>query len=214
MPDSSLTSFDSQLAGGGFFRVPDRDGNMVEIPFQFPPRIVSETKSSNWTTDNQAGFEPIKYYMGSGARVINLEAEYFATDDQDGDFSPSGIAASMRSVKEYFYAANVWEGFSKQYPIVELAAYQIIPFADKNKGSAAQFRLMDANITYGPEFVADPSEGISGGEDGVAISKFAYPIYTKMALSLELVTRATFDENAETILSEVEPLQIMKDDWF
>lgn len=157
MADSILAPFDSQVANSVILRVGGK-----RIQFQFPPRITSDGKSSNWKSIFQASWEPLKIYWGSEARKLSFEAEWIATGS--GVFTPQGIAEQMRTVKEYFYSAQVGRG---PYPLVKLKAYEIVP-------SEAPFRLMDFSDSLGETLVR------SGGA--------IFPLYSKMTLSLELAT--------------------------
>lgn len=202
MPGTGLTNFDFQLAGSVIFRIRGRGGGLFDVPFQFPPKITNETKTSNWDEQNIASFEPLKIYMGSGPRALTFEAEYIATDDPSiGDFTPSNIASILRSVKEYYYAASVSEQTRTAYPAVDLQIYQIVP-------ELASFRMMDLSLSYGEQLVVESQANEFAPVDGTE----AFPLYSKMTVRLELVTRGSFTDKEAKL--ETSPLKLMKEVWF
>lgn len=166
MADSILAPFDAEVTDSVILKIGGKPGS-TQIRFQFPPKITSDAKTSNWKSVFQASWEPLKYYWGSEARKVTLEAEWIATGR--GLFSGPVIAAQLQAVKRYFYAATVGKG---PYPLVLLTAYEIVQ-------GPAPFRLMDYSTSFGPELVK------SGGDTG---SAGFYPLYSKMTLSLELAT--------------------------
>jgi hypothetical protein len=130
------------------------------VKFQFPPRVTSDTKTSNWKTIWFPSWEPIKYYWGSEARAITMEAEWMASGSV---WTPSAISKQLQDIRAYFYDAKV----GGDYPLVRLKIYDIVP-------SSAPFRLMDFGVSYG--------DAIKGG-NGI------FPLYSKGTFKLELATQ-------------------------
>lgn len=156
MPDSSLAAFDAQLAASASMTVL----GAVKISFQFAPRVVSDSNSSEWLEQDLWGIEPLKIHKGSGGRKLTVEWEYIATDNQ---FSASNIATILRGLKSYFFLFK-----RGTYPVVKFKFSEVVP-------DAMNFRMMNCQITHGPEMV------MSGG-------KF-YPLYSKVSVNLELATK-------------------------
>jgi hypothetical protein len=156
--DSILSPFDRSVANGVQMKIAGED-----IKFQFPPKVTGDSKNSNWETIWFPSWEPIKYYWGSEARVITVEAEWMATGSV---WTPRAIAGQMRKIREYFYGAKVG---GSVYPLVKLKIYDIVP-------SLANFRMMDFSVSFG--------DGIAGGAG-------LFPIYSKGTFKLELATKVT-----------------------
>ena len=165
MPEPSLAEFDRNAAESVELFI-DQSGR--RIPFQFPPRVTSDTKVSKWFSTDLKAYEPLKIFDGSEARKFTLEFEYIATGE--GEFSPSGIANILRSIKSYGYI-TVSEAIGN-YPTVSPVIYDILPTGG---GRRANCRLMNISITHGPEVVKE--------------GNVFFHLYTKVNLELELVTK-------------------------
>ena len=193
MADSTLTTHDKRLAESAqLINVLTKK----RIPFQFPPRITSETKSTNWQEKNQRSFEPVKVYDGSTARAITLEFEYIATGSDE--FSAQKIARYLRELKEYYYKAVVSGPEEKQYPTFQVGIYDIVP----SSITKAHFRLHNLTINYSSEIISFSAER----------SLVSFPLHTSVTLGLELVTNLSFEGTEPK--EKVSPLEAMKPEWF
>lgn len=130
-----------------------------KVKFQFAPRITNESNSSLWLEKDTWSIEPLRIHRGSSGRKLNMEWEYVATDTV---FTGSAIASEIRKLKTYFF-----EFKRARYPVVEVKYTHVIP-------KKTPFRMRDLQVTYGPELVE------SGGDN--------YPLYSKVAIQLELAT--------------------------
>ena len=99
MPDTSLTDFDRRLAEMPRLTIGAASAGNI-IPFQFPPRVTADVKSSKWDVQDVRSYEPLKWYAGSEARAMTMEFEYIATDSF---FTPMVIGNITKGIKEYFY---------------------------------------------------------------------------------------------------------------
>lgn len=171
-----LTSIDTALASAvqidivpepatvsGFPQGPGGGSGLVKL--QFPPRIVSDTKSADWKEDPKFSYEPIVLFQGSAPRKITMELVYIVDGQQ---FTAQTIANITKKIKAYFY--RTIKGGSK-IPIVKIRFYahvgQVVP---------ADFRLLDVNITHGDTIIKD--------KDGV------FPLLTKITINAALTTQA------------------------
>ena len=214
--DSGLSEFDrSVLEKFEMVILNPKATEGTKIPFQFPPKVVADQKQAIFNvTAFPAGWEPIKVYYGSEARVLTVEAEWISTDDpsKGNNYTAENIAQIFRDIRQYYYQATIGVGGAgggknSTYPTVRVRAYEIVP-------TAAFFRLMSFNVAYGPEMA-------SSAEDGQVL-----PVYAKTTFSLELVTTNTADdETAKQIgkpnrdkdknrLLKVGPLVPLKLKWF
>lgn len=181
MADSSLAPVDRQIASK-----PNLSVFGHQIPFQFPPKVVSESNSTNWkVSKDMLSFEPLKILGGMAGRTINVEWEYIATDNT---FKGAFIAAILRNLKSYYFEFNAQ---NRIHPTVSFQYGAIVPVA-------GHFRMMNVNITYGQELVID------GGD--------LYPLYTKVAIALELATTLGAKNGPDKI--KAADLERLKPNWY
>lgn len=184
MPDSSLVSFDRQLADSASFLVKST-GSAREIPFQFPPKIVNESNSSLWMEVESWSVEPIKIHKGSSGKKMTVEWEYLATDNT---FTGPKIASILRDLKSYFMV------FTRELAPIVIFNYTQASFA------SPQYRFLGVNITYGSEIV------ISGGEP--------YPLHSKVQASLNLATNNALGEQDALAKVDQDPLMSVRPEWY
>lgn len=185
MADSSLAPVDRQMAVR-----PSLSVYGTKVQFQFPPKITSE--SNNWNvklSKDLQSYGPLKVLAGMGGRTINVEWEYIATDKI---FNGAFIAATLRNLKKYFYEFRA--AGSKQnavHPVVSFQYGAIVP-------SAVNFRMMNMTITYGIELVIQNSD--------------LFPLYTKVAIVLEMATTLGISSGPDKLL--VPDLRKVDKQWY
>ena len=184
MPDSCLVAYDAQLAQSASLQVVVGGGGGVPIDFQFPPKIVSDTNNSMWNEWHMTGIEPIPYHTGSGGRKLVVEWEYIATGD---GYDGPAIAEILRALKSYFFDFQIGD-----MPIVKFQYSGVVP-------DAIDFRLMQCQITHGPEMVGSGSS--------------AYPLYTKVQISISMVTTGSAPDDPEPKNPQA-PLQAVQPTWY
>jgi hypothetical protein len=188
MSDSCLNQFDRKVVDLCSFYISLGSGD-EKIEFQFPPRVMSDQNQSEWMPIDVWGMEPLKIHKGSGGRKISMEWEYVATDHI---FNGSKVASICRKLKSYFFKfPKAWS----YYPIVKIKYGEMIP-------DQITFRLMNVNMTHSPEMTDN------GG--------IMYPIYTKVAISIEMVTDISDANSKGKPKIKVHPLDTikMKDNWY
>ena len=136
MPDSSLVSFCSGLASKATFIVLEGLKN-YRVEFQFPPKILSDSNTSDWLEVDIWSYEPMKVHKGSGGRKVNMEWEYIATDRV---FNAKKIKSEIHKLKSYFFDFK-----GDKYPIVRVNYTEALP--------NVPLRLRDLNISHGPEII-------------------------------------------------------------
>lgn len=173
MADFILAPIDQQLAQAVSIDFVDSPTPVSGFPLgagrlllQFPPKILSDSKSANWEEKPLASFEPLSMWMGAAARKITMEITYVVSGDS---FSTAQIAFYTKKVKAYFYRGL--DKGANDIPIVKLKFYDHV-----GTQSPADFRLLDVNITHGETIIKD--------------SKGVFPLLTKINISAALVTQA------------------------
>lgn len=144
-------------------------GGSGKIPFQFPPRIMEDTKSIRWEEENKRTYEPIAIFMGSDARKISIEATYIVTGGSVNNykFDAFGVAAITKNIKAYGYPKS-----ANTAPILRLNMYEQV------EGGGATFRITDISFSHGETLIS------TGG----AIS-FTFPLLTKVKIGAALFTK-------------------------
>ena len=132
------------------------------LPLQFPPRIVSDTKSADWQETFKGSWEPQAVWKGAAARKVSVELTYIVDGAQ---FTTGRIALISKQCKGYFYRE-----ITDTVPIVRMKFYNHV-------GSAVpgDFRLLDVTVTHGDGAIIQDSDGI-------------FPLLTKIVLNGALIT--------------------------
>lgn len=141
-------------------------GKSTEVPIQFPVRIKSKNKTSNWVIKEKASYEPEVVFKGADATKITLEIKYLVTG---GKWGIETIAKSVHTIMGYFYR-TVQEG-SQGAPLVQLILYEVCP----DKPEISTWRMDDASMAYSDELV----------KQGALV----YPQLITATLSLSMLTR-------------------------
>ena len=148
------------------------DGNNT-IEFQFPPKIVTDGKTTKWHTSwADYAWEPVKHWKGNGARAITLKAEYVVTGDT---WNIDKISKMMKRYKSYFYS-TIKGGV---LPVFEIKMYRQAP----ESGRDPAFRGMSIDIRPGEEYIVQNDQ--------------RYPLYTEVSLNLELVTNIEKEDGSK-----------------
>lgn len=106
-----LTELDAALARDVTFQFRSKGlgtKSGFNVRFQFPPRIVSDSRKGDWVEAPLRGDEPVAVYATSGAREITMSWTYiagargFGGDEGQILFTPYRIASTVRALRSYF----------------------------------------------------------------------------------------------------------------
>ncbi len=77
------------------------DGSLL---FQFPPKILSDGRKSQWEENSVPGREPVAVFSTSGAREFALVITYIvdSIEDKEGSFSPNRISQITHFLRGYY----------------------------------------------------------------------------------------------------------------
>lgn len=166
----------------------------IPFPFQFPPRVTTDSKTANWDEHDKITYEPIAIYRGSQARKLTIEAEYILTGSNVGTGSSSPInrwggeeiARLVQAAKSYFYrsvqsvlggGADGEGAFGPAIKILNL--YGAVRQVTDEVGST--WRLSSVDATYSDTLVID--------------NQSYWPLKTKLVISCMSYTQLA-DEGA------------------
>ena len=156
---------------------------LVEIEFQFPPRITSDNRAAEWREGNLPGSEPVAVYEKSTAREMRLEWTYIVGASSDTDWTTEKIAANVRNLRRYF---------SKEGNLI--GEELIVNFKMWMLGGIDTFtcRIKSVGISHSKTIIVPVSSGkepppapIRGNAD---VDK-AYPLRTDVSCELRLWTK-------------------------
>lgn len=115
---SALTLLDSRLARDVTFQFRSKGlgtKSGFNVRFQFPPRILSDSRKGDWVEGPLRGDEPVAVYATSGAREITMAWTYIAgakgfggLETADGQmlFTPYIISRQLQGLRGYFSGAR------------------------------------------------------------------------------------------------------------
>ena len=182
----------------------DRGGQITNkiqtysVPFQFPPRVTSDSKSGDWneTSSNSVFSEPVATFNGSKPRTINIKWSYIVDDVEKAGWTTKKIATITQALRGYFTRMdnNYLAGnFNYKPTLVYFQMY-------RNQYNLRTFRLESADISFSenlivpdlidlskqPFVVDEPEESESG------LYRQAFPLRTDISITLKPYIRAIF----------------------
>lgn len=134
------------------------------LDLQFPPKITTDGKQSNWNEEHRFGYEEFAKWMGAYARKINIELNYVVW----GKWNQKKISDEVRKIKQHLYVSGI--GVKDKVPFIFISGWKIIP----GSGKLPAFRLMGVGIEYSREYVGS-------GQD-------YWPLHTKISMECKLFT--------------------------
>lgn len=139
------------------------------LPLQFPPRIVSDSKTADWQETFKGSWEPQAVWKGSTARKVTVEITYIVDGAQ---FTAGKIALYTKQCKGYFYRT-----ITDSVPVVRMKFYSHV-----GTSIPGDFRLLDVTVTHGDGAIIQDTDG-------------TFPLLTKIAMTGALIT--TIDRKQE-----------------
>lgn len=144
----------------------------TEIEFQFPPKVVSDTKNAVWFEKNIKQPEPLAIFFGSQPRQVEISFSYIVglTDS----WTAEKVANQIKTLRGQFYneaATNI---------SVALAAYSVVGPGSSKKFPYWTFRVSNLSISHGETLVQSP-DFIDSNNTG---QSNAYPLRTDVTMSL------------------------------
>lgn len=165
-----------------------------KIKFQYPPRLVSDNKTSNWKESKKSlAWEPIAFWESSQARKVTIEITYIVTG---GEWSTNNIANITREFKRIHYGNLGGEGNAVSTILVmdiNLFGSLIGP---SGNGDTAKFRVGSTDIKYSDTIVVGRNSNLS------------WPLKTTITMSGWLVTRVGEKQNLINVKAQPIP------EWF
>jgi len=161
------------------------DHDVVEVKFQFPPRILSDNRKGSWKEGELRGTEPVAVFATSGPREITLSWTYIVTNNDTGTtargFSTSVIARQVKLVRGYFAAVRARKEGARNLIVV----FQYGLFGGTKKITA---RIKSIDVKHGDTII------IPGGD-----AKKAFPLRTDITVDLRLWTKGAPTEGIQDI---------------
>lgn len=146
-----------ELQGGA----PGSDGsnNGGKIEFQFPPKIVSDSRKGDWKEVDKPGSEPTFEYKKSGAREISMNWTYvidsFDTNNARAWTIPR-ITRNIRTLRGYF-AQTRNPGSDHENLVIIFSMWSMGGSGSNQDHMTALIKNVD--VKYGESIVVPPGQG-------------------------------------------------------
>ena len=151
-----------------------RDSSKGEILFQFPPRILNESKASRWNEQDLYTYEPLAIYMGADNRQISINFEYVVNGST---WTSKKVSDQVRTLKGMHYFGDVRPKYNDATKVIyiKLHAYEVVPLAG---GTPSTWRLLRTSINY--------------SEEMIKTDDLVWPLHTKVTVDLAMLTKAAY----------------------
>lgn len=172
-----------------------------KVPFQFPPKVTSDSKSGDW--DEQASnsyfSEPIPTFKGSKPRTINIKWSYVIDGSQ---WTTKRVSTIVRALRGYFTRMDRTYLPTMNYKPTEvrIVMYRNIMEASATEGGKFKGRIDSFDITHSENIIIPGSLDsknynfvVSEAEDSpIGLHKNAYPLRTDITTTVKLFNNSSF----------------------
>lgn len=174
----SLIQADIALANSITFEFPEE-----EVKFQFPPKIVSDSRKAAWEELDVVGVEPVVVYASSGPREIAMQITYI----YDGNWNCAKISKQVRLLRGYFQ--RVADRDQNRNLVIKLKLWCI----GGDDPELMSFRMKSCDVKYSETMIyeGDPNK--------------AFPLRTDITCDLASWTRGTSDQPLERLEGKLTP---------
>ncbi len=150
------------------------------FPFQFPPRISSDSKSAKWKTiaAQSGSYDDIVMWQGADSRSLNIDATYIIDGAQ---WTAERISKIAHAAKAYLYlslAGRLESPLDAPCVIIE-SLYGAVE-------QRSSWRMESASISYGDQIVGPFST-----------SPKYHPLMTKVSFTLKSWVKLSTDMSAD-----------------
>ncbi len=174
----NLLDIDRQLAADVVFTMGTESGKKIDIKFQFPPKILNDSRTGSWFETEVPGNQPIATWKTSGARKWTLEWSYVIGAD---GWSVTKVRDQIIHMRSYW---STREDLATNF----IVTFWIWKLGGKEKMTC---RLTNIDITHGKALYIPPGD-----------TSNAHPVITNIKAAMQLWTQGGDDFGAaKTALS-------------
>jgi len=180
------TPSDLALTNAVVFRLSDGvpgcggGGSSGQIDFQFPPKVVNDSRKGTWEEGELRGVEPVAVFSTSGPREITIQTTYVV---DGGEWNIGRISAQLRTLRGYFALIRD-PGAARVNLVVEATLWCLLPAA----GQIATGRLKSIDVKPSETLVYPP------GDPGSA-----FPLRSDVTIDFRIWTKATSEDGGDTV---------------
>ena len=168
------------------------DGNYLS--FQFPPKIINDSRRGNWSTGDLRGIEPVAVFATSGAREITMSIVYIVDGNK---WTIDEVDTQVRLLRGYFARVRDQDRVGNKLAnenlnplVILLKIWSVGGNSDAVSGDAGTTdvmsgRILNINVKHGETIVTDPKGG----------THKSYPLRTDISLDLALWTMALTNDS-------------------
>jgi hypothetical protein len=152
------------------------------VEFQFPPKVLSDSRRGTWDEQDVMGTEPIAIYGGSGPRNISMQITYLVDGDRQGSWNCTKITKQIRLMRGYFQRIQDYKAAQRNL-VVKLKLWCI------GGRTPMTFRLRSCDVKYGETMITNKMQRDSSVE-----SSTYFPLRTDVTLDLSSWTQGAYIE--------------------
>lgn len=162
----------------------EKAGAGEKVEFQFPPKIVSDSRKASWKEREVAGqVEPIVVYASSGPRELAMQITYI----YDGIWNCAKISKQVRLLRGYFQ--RVRESSQQRNLVIKMKLWCI----GGNEPESMSFRMKSCDVKYSETMIYEDNPNK------------AYPLRTDITCDLAAWTRGDNDVSLERLEGRLTP---------
>jgi len=181
------------FAGGNY------KGGLIE--FQFPPKIVSDSRKGTWVENDVVGDEAAAAFSFTGSRIITINWSYVV---DGGLWTVDRITHIVRTLRSYFIEA-------RQLMIGNKNLVIFVKFWAIGGSKEMSARMKSVDIKHGETMVIPSLTSNDGTEHSGA--DYAYPLRTDISVDLRLWTKG-MGEGGPEVLADINELKAITKEWY
>lgn len=179
--------------------VPD-DNGIIEIYFQFPPKVTSDGRKADWKTKPSAAqTEPIVTYASSQPREFTWQWVYIYEGNGADDWGVQKITRQLRKLRGYFQRAKHLSASRNMVALVLMWAIGG-PKIISSRIISVDTKYSDTMIWQksGPNIFSINDVGVKV-KDLKAEPDYAFPLKTEVTCTFAVWTAGALDDKSDAI---------------
>lgn len=170
-----------------------------KVPFQFPPKVTSDSKSGDWDEQASNSFfsEPIPTFKGSKPRTISIKWSYVIDGNQ---WTTKRVSTIVRALRGYFTRMDRTYLTNMNYKPTEVRIVMYRNIMEAALGGKFKGRIDSFDITHSENIIIpgslDPKNYnfvVREAEDSpIGLHKNAYPLKTDITTTVKLFNNSSF----------------------
>jgi len=197
------TPADKALNDAFLFRLPEPKGPMSGsaggkykgglIEFQFPPKIVSDSRKGTWEEHDVVGNEATAAYTLTGSRIISINWSYVV---DGGHWTVDRITQIVRTLRSYFVEGR--QAGSKNTNLVIYVKFWAIGGPEEMSA-----RMRSVDIKYGETLIMPTLN-----------TEQAFPLRTDINVDMRIWTKGVHEGGTADVLVDIDEVRSITRGWY